>query len=170
MDASECFYPLTSFFVQCRTSDDTVEVGAKLYELDTEAEPTIVDDEESSPTITSMNDCSNTTDTNGDGEVMMENVINDPTPVTSGSHRTPSIKFLGKDGWEAVLSGNKVEATPVIKQTSPLAVTIIRDNTGIHPMYGRPAFSEAEMEALIMGGATVAPTVVQFSKGAKFQY
>lgn len=36
------------------------------------------------------------------------------------------------------------------------------------PMYGRPKFTEEEMEALMMGGATIAPQVVSVSSGASF--
>jgi hypothetical protein len=37
-------------------------------------------------------------------------------------------------------------------------------------MYGRPKFTDAEMEALITGGANMAPEVVVHSSGAKFSY
>ena len=76
-----------------------------------------------------------------------------PTPTTSlasssssSSHsagsRTPSIKFLGKNGWAHKLSEGEGGATNVVY---------------IPANYGRLSFSEEEMEALIMGGANIAP-------------
>ena len=70
-----------------------------------------------------------------------------------------------------MLSGTKpAEAAAPGAPKSPLAVTTIQDDTVFHPMYGRPSFTEVEMEALILGGASIAPTVVAHSKGAKFTY
>jgi hypothetical protein len=44
------------------------------------------------------------------------------------------------------------------------------DNTILkNPMYGRPQFTEAEIEALLTGGATMAPKVLSHSTGAKFK-
>ena len=141
-------------------SDDTVEVGANLYELDTEAAASI---EAASVSIpgTSSNISAATKPVN---EVISEN---SSVAGSSSQHRSPSIKFLGKDGWQAVKSGLKPVSVPAAPK-GPLDVTVIRDDKPIHPMYGRPKFSEEEMEALIMGGASIAPNVVSHSKGAKF--
>jgi hypothetical protein len=65
--------------------------------------------------------------------------------------RVPSIKFLGKDGWAQALS--------------PTAAVVYAP---MPPNYGRPKFSEAEMEALITGGANIAPQVKKHSSGAMF--
>lgn len=76
-------------------------------------------------------------------------------PVVANStsqHRAPAIHFLGKEGWAQRLSGQ-----PAVVEAVPLP-----------PMYGRPSFSEAEMEALMMGGANMAPDVLMHSSGAKF--
>lgn len=67
------------------------------------------------------------------------------------SSRTPSIKFLGKEGWARLRAGIQ---TPTVVH--------------IPPMYGRPAISESEMEALVMGGASIAPDVKVHSSGAMF--
>lgn len=64
--------------------------------------------------------------------------------------RVPSIKFLGKDGWAQVLSGANAAVIYV------------------PPNYGRPKFSEDEMEALVTGGANIAPVVKKHSSGAMF--
>lgn len=93
----------------------------------------------------------------------------------SSSHRSPSIHFLGKEGWAQALSGKEPviksppASTPAAPSTSRHQTTVL-DGAMIHPMYGRPKFTEAEMEALIMGGANVAPEVVVHSSGAKFSY
>jgi hypothetical protein len=67
------------------------------------------------------------------------------------SHRNPSIHFLGKDGW-------KIALTPFV----PVVHAPLPAN------YGRPGFSEEEMEALMMGGANLSPEVKQPSGGAIF--
>jgi hypothetical protein len=68
--------------------------------------------------------------------------------------RTPSIFFLGKEGWAArKIKGEKL--TAAAQSTSPHGVTVVQDDSVRHPMYGRPPFSEAEMEALLCGGANL---------------
>jgi hypothetical protein len=91
----------------------------------------------------------------------------------SSSHRTPSIHFRGKSGWQALKTPGQVSSLALAatkkppSNSNPLAINVIYDNS-IGSMYGRPKFSEAEMEALMMGGATLAPTVVATSSGASF--
>jgi hypothetical protein len=149
-------------------SDETVEVGANLYELDMDGTAT-------------FEKPSNDSGSAIEPPLSMEMPVTaSPSSAASTSingeattHRFPSIKFLGKQGWEAARKGHaEVIAAPSSSPPAskkPNAVTTIFDNTILHPMYGRPRFSEAEMEALIMGGATVAPTVVLHSSGAKFK-
>lgn len=84
----------------------------------------------------------------------------------SDSHRTPSIQFLGKTGWEALRTKSSKTVVPD-KSANPLAITIVYEDT-VDPMYGRPKFTEEEMENLMMGGATLAPKVVNLSSGASF--
>jgi hypothetical protein len=71
--------------------------------------------------------------------------------VTAKLARVPSIKFLGKEGWARVLSGYDV--------------AVIYD---VPPNFGRPVFSNDEMDALITGGANLAPDVKHHSSGALF--
>ena len=73
-------------------------------------------------------------------------------PTSTTQHRILSIKFLGKAGWARLLTATEEAEIFVIP-----------------PMYGRPTFSEEEMEALILGGASIAPEVVGFSYGAAFK-
>lgn len=80
-----------------------------------------------------------------------------PKPVAaaaaaaSSSSRSPSIHFLGKTGWEKRRAGVQ---TPTVVY--------------IPPSYGRPAFTEEEMEALVTGGASMSPGVKDYSSGALF--
>ena len=130
------------------TSDDTIEVGSDLYQIDTEAAefaaPVSEEVAESSTPPTSE----------------LKPILNNVTP--SKTARIPSIHFLGSEGW-------KKKRTVV--DNSALSV----QNTGnvaseylshLDPMYGRPAFTEDEMEALISGGANLAPDLESFSRGA----
>jgi len=153
-------------------SDDTVEVGAKLYELDTEATPS-VEAGSTSSSAAAAEPTSPPPEKAASGPAPVKIADSAPAASTTASsqqNRSPSIKFLGKDGWQAVLSGKSPESAAASPPKGPLDVTVIRDDTIIHPMYGRPKFSEEEMEALIMGGASIAPLVTALSKGAKFQY
>ena len=95
----------------------------------------------------------------------------DDTSIDIGRTRIPSIKFLGKEGWLRLRNGaTKTEispSTPVLKEINPKdAVTL--DGSNLGPMYGRMAFTDREMEALIMGGASEAPSVKSGSTGAVF--
>jgi hypothetical protein len=90
---------------------------------------------------------------------------------SSGNHRVASIHFLGKDGWAQRMSGH--DATPAAPPAPSGPIhkqSTLVDSSMIHPMYGRPKFSEAEMEALMTGGANVAPNVLKLSEGSKFGY
>jgi hypothetical protein len=96
-------------------------------------------------------------------------------------HRVPMIKFLGKEGWERVLSGKEdSEAAPPAvvappstttlssSSSSPLAITVV-DGSMIHPMYGRPSFTDEEMETLMLGGANRAPKILAHNSVTKFK-
>jgi hypothetical protein len=127
-----------------------------LYEIDTKAEGTVVpqaaDKEETAKA---------------------EPAVEKESPLvaaeaSSPTHtRNPSIHFLGKDGWVKRLSGHEENvATDTIAPSSPTAVVTVQGD--IPPMYGRPFFTEMEMDALILGGAELAPSVVSPSGGARF--
>jgi pyruvate/2-oxoglutarate dehydrogenase complex dihydrolipoamide acyltransferase (E2) component len=124
-------------------SDDEVEVGADLYEIDTEAEATIeaaaVAAESAQTTTAPVSLAPAPTPT--------ASAVSDASS-TSSSQRVPSIKFLGKEGWASALT---VEPEFVIPAT-----------------YGRLEFSEEEIEALLSGGANLAPELKEFSTGAVF--
>jgi hypothetical protein len=82
-----------------------------------------------------------------------------PPPPASKS-RSPSINFLGKDGWARARSGggggdDHQDAGTVVVYEIPAN-------------YGRLQFTEEEMEALVMGGANMAPDIKQYSGGARF--
>ena len=130
--------------------DDTVEVGANLYEIDTEAEASVV--------TSVAADIPDSPKPNEPGIARSESIPSPivpevPTAKTQQSHRVPSIKFLGKEGWDRLRSGSAAPSIFVFP-----------------PNYGRPAFSEDEMEALVLGGANLSPDVKQQSGGAVFGY
>lgn len=127
--------------------DDNVEVGANLYEIDTEGTATeVVADE---PIV------SDSLEANAEPSM--------PPPSTDenlGSTRIPSIKFLNKDGWNRRKNGLDLDSgtsNPEIAPVDPKAVVTL-DSAGIGPTYGRPPFTEREIEALLLGGASEEPT------------
>lgn len=126
--------------------DDEVEVGADLYEIDTEAEATVDASEagaaqpaQSTPPVSAPTP-----------EPTQTKTVAPATATTNAdaAARVPSIKFLGKDGWKLAL-------TPEPEYVIPAS-------------YGRLDFSEDEIEALMSGGANLAPSVGEFSQGATF--
>lgn len=72
--------------------------------------------------------------------------------------RKPSIQFLGKLGWKEKLSVVAESSPQKVPQPMKPHGAITLDGGKLSPMYGRLSFSDREMEALIMGGATEAPT------------
>lgn len=168
----------------CFCSEETVEVGANLYELDTDIAATV-----------NTHFSAGLTEEPKSAPATPPPSAPKPDPVLSANddeediehHRTPAIRFLGKEGWTHRLAGHEEdhhhheeEMAPVhassatvpstaAKSKSPSAPTevIVMD---MPPMYGRPRFTDAEMDALISGGADAAPKVVKQSGGAKFSY
>ena len=137
-------------------SDETVEVGSPLYEIDTEATASVATSS-SSKASDAAPPCSPPPPPKEAPAEQPAVAAATATTTTSSSpapqQRTPSIHFLGKEGWAARLRGAPVVELPPI-----------------HPMYGRPAFSEEEMEAFMLGGAEQAPKIVSLSTGATFSY
>ena len=138
-----------------------------MYELDTDAVASVTASTTApSPTVA--------TSTPSEPTPPQNNVS--PTEAASplSEHRSPSIKFLGKEGWEELRKGSDSKKQELKSDSSPLpkkhAVKRIVDDRNVKdPMYGRPKFTEAEMEALLTGGATLAPHVLSLSTGAKFK-
>ena len=136
-------------------SDETVEVGTALFEIDTEGVATTT----SGSTAAADNATLVETVTPPANEPAVAAAATTALPKST-SKRVPSIRFLGKEGWARLLSGNGNNSD------SNTASPTLLENLG--PMYGRPSFSEEEMEALILGGASLAPHVTYHSSGAKF--
>merc|ERR1712071_66650 len=89
--------------------------------------------------------------------------------TATSTDRVPSIQFLGKAGWKNRRESNHAEVETseneaIMTQTNTMTIIDMED-----PMYGRPAFSEEEMEALILGGANLAPKLESASSGAVFR-
>jgi hypothetical protein len=145
-----------------------------LYEIDTEAEASV---EGASAAAPKAEEAPSESEESATAQPKVEEAAVEKAPASnSSSHRSPSIHFLGKEGWaqalngkEAITSSTAPTSSAVPSTSSPRQTTVL-DGAMIHPMYGRPKFTEAEMEALIMGGANMAPEVVSHSCGAKFSY
>jgi hypothetical protein len=149
-----------------------------LYEIDTEAEASVEGASAAAPKSDEAPSESKESET---AHPKVEETAVEKAPASdSSSHRSPSIHFLGKEGWAQALNGKEAitSSTASTSSAAPSAApstasprqTTVLDGAMIHPMYGRPKFTEAEMEALIMGGANMAPEVVVHSSGAKFSY
>lgn len=109
-------------------------MGSNLYEIDTEAVATVQADE---PSVTK------TTTPVAEPAVASPPApsktpkVSPPVAAKSTDHsRSPSIHFLGKDGWKKKLAG--VPKLPLVPKN-----------------FGRPIFSEEEIEALMSGGANL---------------
>ena len=133
-------FPTHHFFTR---SDDEIEVGADLYEIDTEAEATVEGAEVPHAAKSIAPDSSPPPEST----TPLEAVVSD-APSREPSSRIPSIKFLGKEGWQRALAPEPELLIPAT--------------------YGRLDFSEEEIEALLTGGANIAPDVEEYSEGAVF--
>ena len=142
---------LSSSYYVVSFSDEEVEVGSDLYEIDTEAEATVDASSPAAPAAAATESAAAAPST--PPPPTKSTPPPPPAAAQPKGHRTPSIHFLGKEGWSRVLSGSTI---PVLQ--------------ALPPNYGRPKFSEAEIDALIMGGADLAPEVKQYSSGAQFGY
>jgi len=133
--------------------EDNIEVGEKLYEVDTEGA-------EAAALVQSSND----DDRKPSDDTTTATSSSNETTSSSDTVRVPSIKFLNKNGWIRRRKGldeessssdtNKVSSTTT-KMSKNQTTTL--DSTNIGPMYGRLPFSEREMDAIIVGGASEAP-------------
>ena len=157
---SMCIYCVSNGLLHIK-SDETVEVGANLYEIDTEAEATVsAADPAAAPAPVSVEAPSAAAKTAAPPASVATSI-----PAQDNS-RKPSIGFLGKTGWATKLSGAPPQPQSLVPD-KPNGVVVL-DGTMLTASYGRPAFSEEEMEALILGGANVAPSVISVSHGALF--
>ncbi|GAX10551.1 hypothetical protein FisN_40Lh021 [Fistulifera solaris] len=130
--------------------DETVEVGADLYEIDTDASASV-----STEGISKV-ESSKATNENDTPVAASASAPPLKVPTAKPTSRTPSIHFLGREGWATRLSGGSKPSPP------PKPVYI-------PPSYGRPKFTQEEIDALITGGADLAPSVLDYSSGAKFR-
>ena len=133
--------------------DDEIEVGADLYAIDTDADVTFtIGAEDLDATAVHVDD-----GLNEDKAVAANEQIRSEIQVKKS--RIPSIQFLGKEGWKQKLSaqGDSKEIFASDLSTLNGAITI-QDGDGVLPTsYGRAAFSEREMQDLLLGGAEEAP-------------
>lgn len=123
-------------------------MGAPLYEIDSDATATV----ESSSSPSSSSTPAAAPFESKEPPKAKSTPKAEPAKLTpTKQHRTPSIHFLGKEGW-------------AVRLTPPPALPPIT------PQYGRPAWTEEEMEALVLGGADQAPKIKNYSGGAQFSY
>ncbi|GFH56631.1 hypothetical protein CTEN210_13107 [Chaetoceros tenuissimus] len=132
--------------------DDEIEVGADLYAIDTDADVTFtIGAEDLDATAVHVDD-----GLNEDKAVAANEQIGSEIQVKKS--RIPSIQFLGKEGWKQKLS-TQGDSREIAASDSTLngAITL-QDGDGVLPTsYGRAAFSEREMQDLLLGGAEEAP-------------
>lgn len=139
----------------CR--DDTVEVGADLYKIDTDsAKASISPDAGIAPKEVPVLQPADATPTS------LLSSLNQEAINLDGHVRIPSIQFLGKSGWKdklSVVANNSTQqqqqpAVQIQQQPTKPNGAITLDGTNLSRTYGRIPISEREMEALIMGGAS----------------
>ncbi|KAL3786043.1 hypothetical protein ACHAWO_013512 [Cyclotella atomus] len=141
--------------------EGVVEVGGALYVLDTDLSAAsavdagvVMEEKEASPAAAAVS-------------------MEAPTPPSSSpSTRVPSIRFLGKQGWEALRKGGSTSSqsssssgTTIVSNPKPQQPTSITYQPYMH-MYGRPTITDEEMEALMLGGAEEAPLMKKEKMGA----
>jgi hypothetical protein len=156
----------------CRTrkiwshSDETVEVGSDLYQIEkTDSKAIIASDvtqraDSSTPEKPSLSLTP---------ELPPESTVN-----SSIYHRTPSIRFLGKAGWAERLHDTSKLIIDVAAPSNQVSqqytyIQLVPDDISWNPIYGRPPITQKEIEALEMGGATDAPKLIKPSIGATFE-
>lgn len=133
--------------------DDTIEVGAPLYEIDTEAAPSI-----------DWTGCASTVGMNEEEpnkEGLVSTVVASEESKVSSSGRKPSIQFLGKEGWKKKLSAEGM-ITPKLPSKpeppmKPFGAVVLNGSNIQTSSYGRKIISQKEMDAFILGGANTAP-------------
>ena len=127
-----------------------MEVGADLYEIDTEGVATVEaaaapsTTEEEAPAAPSTAEPVAAASTPAP---TVSSSSSSSSDVSSGA-RIPSINFLGKDGWAAALT--------------------VKPEVVVPANYGRLPMSEEEIEALMSGGANLAPELKAYSTNATY--
>ena len=136
-------------------SDDNVEVGADLYEIDTEgvatveaaAAPSTTEEEAPAAVPAAVSTAEPVAASTPAPTVSSSSSSSSSSDVSSGA-RIPSINFLGKDGWAAALT--------------------VKPEVVVPANYGRLPMSEEEIEALMSGGANLAPELKAYSTNATY--
>ena len=131
-------------------SDDNVEVGADLYEIDTEGVATVEAAAAPSTTEEEAPAAPSTAEPVAAASTPAPTVSSSSSSSSdvSSEARIPSINFLGKDGWAAALT--------------------VKPEVVVPANYGRLPMSEEEIEALMSGGANLAPELKAYSTNATY--
>lgn len=156
--------------------EGVVEVGQGLYVMETDAA--------AASTAAGSNADVSAVDASLDaGETAAATTTTIATSSTSSPARGKSIKFLGKEGWKARMTMTADDRHPpshpdqAATVATPAATTRIPTSGGrpnapssityipYSPMLGRPAITDEEMMALMLGGADEAPEVIRAGSG-----
>jgi len=147
--------------------EGVVEVGQGLYVLETEA--------------TAMAAAGSNVDVSAVDTSLDAGETAAAATATSSPARKKSIQFLGKEGWKArmtMTADDHPTTTPAAapaaaatttttvptssgRPNAPTSVTLIPYS----PMLGRPAITDEEMDALMLGGADEAPKLIKVGSG-----
>lgn len=131
--------------------DDEIEVGADLYAIDTDADVTFtIGAEDLDATAVHVDD-----GLDEEKAVAANEQIGSEIQVKKS--RIPSIQFLGKEGWKQKLSAQGDSREIAASDLSTLNGAITLQDGVLPTSYGRAAFSEREMQDLLLGGAEEAP-------------
>ena len=151
--------------------EGVVEVGQGLYVLETEA----------AATATATAAAGSNVDVSAVDASLDAGETAAAATATSSPARKKSIQFLGKEGWKArmtMTAGDHPTTTPAAapaaaatttttvptssgRPNAPTSVTRIPYS----PMLGRPAITDEEMDALMLGGADEAPKLIKVGSG-----
>ena len=151
--------------------EGVVEVGQGLYVMEADAGAKIATSAQAAMDAVSAVDASLDAGTTASAAT---------SSSSSHSHaRKKSIQFLGKEGWRArmtmiedVVAAPAVATTAAPTTTTTTTTTVFPTSSGrpnaptsithipYSPMFGRPAITDEEMMALMLGGADEAPIVM----------
>lgn len=120
--------------------DDNVDVGADFYTLDADAEAVAA-----APVQEAAAPAAVEQPAGGEGiDVSSSPPVAAAAPAPTSLGRKPSIQFMGKAGWARRLAG-EVQSPIVVDANFDMSPS------SLPPDFGRPAITEAEIEALELG-------------------
>jgi len=139
--------------------DDNIDVGAEFYTLDADAEAIAA-----APAAAPVEEVAASTPAAAESTTPPPLAFTPVQEVATHGHRSPSMKFLGKQGWYDRLhsiasTGGDVHAAAGLDSTFDMSAS------EISPEFGRPVITEEEMEALELG---MMDGEIGFTGGSKY--